>query len=308
MRFLACPVLALLFACAGAAYQPGHPVAHSGASNAHDEGRFEGKGGTSLFWQSWRPRGDVKAALVIVHGLKDHSSRYGFAATQLAASGVAVYAFDLRGHGDSAGDRVVVDKFDDYLDDLGAFLLRVRAAEPGKPVFLFGHSMGGTIAALFALDRKPDLRGLILSAPALQADVGGIKRGSTRALAAVAPNLAVFSLDVDQFSRDPLTVATIKADRLVDQGNAPAHTAVELLDAMDRVQAKESELALPLLVLHGDADQITMPEASKTLVAKAASTDKTLKLYPGLWHDLLHEPERAQVLADVQGWIEARTR
>ena len=122
----------------------------------HRVGSFKGKRGVALFRQSWHPIGQARGGLVIVHGLKDHSSRYDALARQLAAEGIAVFVFDLRGHGRSSGRRVAVDAFDDYVADLEAFIAEIEPDVSG-PLFLFGHSMGGAIAAAYVATREHDL-------------------------------------------------------------------------------------------------------------------------------------------------------
>src|SRR5947209_476381 len=116
------------------------------------EGMFDGTGGARLLERWWRPVGDSRAVLVIVHGYGEHSGRYGRVGAQLARQGYAVYMFDLRGHGQSSGERWLVRSFQEYLADLDVFLARVREREPDGPPFLLGHSMGGTLAALYTLD------------------------------------------------------------------------------------------------------------------------------------------------------------
>ena len=305
-------LVALIFfsGCAAAGPSVIHldPEAKTAAGADHTEFGIEGMGGLPLFAQAWRPADSPKAVLVIVHGLKDHSDRYGALADQAVQHGYAVYAFDLRGHGKSAGDRVTIDSFDDYLGDLDKVLAQVRTREPGKPIFLFGHSMGGCIVTLYTLRNKPNLKGLILSGPALKPgdDVSRFLIASTHVVSAVAPGLPVMELPNANFSRDAQTVADMDKDPLVTQGKGPAHTAAELLDAMDEIDSKMEQLQVPLLDMHGTQDKLTNPEGSKELVKRAGSTDKTLKLYDGLYHDLLHEPERAQVMADVLAWMDAR--
>lgn len=275
----------------------------------HAQGTFEGAGGLKLFERSWRPRGPVRSVLVVMHGLKDHSSRYAGAAEKLCRQGVAVYAFDLRGHGNSDGDRVWVDKFDDYLADLDTFVARVKEKEPGKPVFVFGHSMGGAIVTLWTLEKKPAIQGLILSGPALKAgsDVSGFLIGVTKFLSGLFPSLAVMDLPNENFSRDKAVVEDMGKDPLVYQGKGPARTAAELLRAFDRIEEKMPQLTLPFLVMHGTADKLTNPEGSKLLVERAKSEDKTLKLYEGVFHDLLHEPEHDQILGELAMWIAKRS-
>ncbi|HVY61070.1 MAG TPA: lysophospholipase [Planctomycetota bacterium] len=289
--FLALTALLLAPACAAPPANPGN----------FGKTTFAARDGVHLFEQA--------AALVVVHGLKDHSSRYADLAKALVARGFAVHAFDLRGHGRSGGDRVWVDDFSQYLDDLDVFLARVRAAEPGRPIFLMGHSMGGAIVALYAIEKQPAIAGLVLSAPAIRLDVLAPTRASAHAASTLTPRLAIMSLDDDRFSRDAAVVKAMREDPLVYDDNGPARTAGELLNAISEIQDRMEELRAPLLILHGTADEITSPEGSRELARRAGSTDKTLDLYDGYYHDLLHEPapDRARVLADLTAWLVART-
>ncbi len=284
--------------------------APGGASVSHVEGAFTAPDGLKLFRRSWRPEaGAPRAAVVVVHGLRDHSARYGELGLVLASRGLAVHAFDLRGHGRSEGVRVWVDPFTQYLDDLDAFVKLVAQEEPGVPVFLLGFSMGGGIVTLDALTRKPPVAGLVVLGGALtRKNVSGFLAGSTRLASALFPHLDAFSLDPAQFSRDPAVVEQNRTDPYIFQDAAPARTAAGLLGALEEITAHRSELTLPLLALHGTTDVVTPPDGSKELVAEARSPDKTLKLYDGFAHDLLHEPAHAQVLADIVSWLEAHAR
>ncbi|HJZ86935.1 MAG TPA: lysophospholipase [Polyangia bacterium] len=311
MRALALALLAV--GCAG--YQYLLPRNQGGAGSAtgleYRQGVFETADGLHLFEQSWRPtEHPVRAVLIITHGLKDHSSRYAQVAAQLTRQGFAVYGFDLRGHGNSEGYRVWVDSFDQYVDDLDRFVGLVKAREPGRPLFLFGHSMGGAIVTELALTRRPAVRGLVLSGPALKvtSDVGSFLVAITRFLGVVAPHLAVLDLPNSSFSRDPQVVADMTHDPLVFQGSGPARTAAQLLSAIRHIQHSMEELTLPVLLLHGRADKLTNPEGSQEMYRRAGSTDKTLKLYEGYYHDLLHEPERARVEGDLVQWLTARAQ
>ncbi|HLL55445.1 MAG TPA: lysophospholipase [Myxococcaceae bacterium] len=276
---------------------------------AHEESRFQGLGGIGLFQESWRPRsGDAKAVLVIHHGLKDHADRYNELGELLARKGYAVYAFDMRGHGDSEGDRQWVDKFDDYVSDLETFTRLSTAKHPGKPVFLLGHSMGGTVVTMFVLDRRPPLNGVLLSAPALKPgkEVSEFLIATTNVLGSATPGMPVLSLPEEYFTHQGPD--EMRKDPLVVQGAGPARTAKELLGALDTIGKRMEEIQAPLLILHGTDDRITNPDGSKDLSQRARSTDKTLKLYPGLYHDLLHEPQphRGEVMKDILQWMEQR--
>ena len=300
--------LLVLSACGGPPFVAAHVTTPlpDPKGGVHAEAFFSATDGTKLFEQSWRPVGSARAVVVVVHGLKDHGNRYADFAASLVGDGFAVYAADLRGHGHSDGVRVYVDSFDQYLDDLDVLMKLVRAREPGKPVFLFGHSMGGAIVTLYTIRHKPDLAGLILSGAALRAGVSGFKVFGTGLVAGLSPNAGVFQLDLHDFSRDPAVVERGLHDPLVYQGAAPARTAKELLHAIDEIDQHMEDVTVPLLVLHGDADKVTIPSGSKELYGRARSRDKTIHVYLGLYHDLLHEPERAGLTDVIVSWIDKR--
>ncbi len=270
---------------------------------AHHYGHFPGAAGVELFEQAWLPHQAPTAVLVIVHGLKDHSSRYERTARALVERGYGVYAFDLRGHAHSAGQRVQVEQFDDYLADLQIFIERVREQHPAKPILLFGHSMGGAIATRFVQQHPDQVQGLALSAAALQVNESAITLAGTRMLASLMPAAPLFNLDLEEFSRDPNVVKAGLSDPLVYQGAAPVHTARELINTIEAIQADFSAVRLPLLIMHGTADSVTPPQGSEALYQQASSTHKRLKLYEGLAHDLLREPEKDRVIQDLADWM-----
>jgi alpha-beta hydrolase superfamily lysophospholipase len=304
--------LSTLLACGGppsmAARAP-NDLTPSNKDVEHTSGFFDGHGGAHLFEQAWRPGdGRVRASFVIMHGLKDHSSRYEELARALVAHGIAVHAFDMRGHAHSDGVRVGVDSFEDYVADLDVFVSRVNMQEHNVPTFVFGHSMGGAIATLYALERKPQIAGLVLSGAALKVNEDPAVTGGAKLTADIAPNAGIFQLDMDKFSRDAKVVAACKADPFVYQESAPAHTLKELLGAIDTIDDHMDDLFEPILILHGAADQVTPPEGSKELYERTPSSDRTLHVYPNLVHDLVHEPEKAQVISDIVDWTENHTR
>lgn len=269
---------------------------------------FSAADGTSLYAVRWAPDGDPRAVLIVVHGLKDYADRYGELAASLNAKGLAVEAFDLRGHGHSGGKPVHIERFTDYTGDLATFYDQVAAKYPDKPIFAFGHSMGGGVVARFALDGNKKLAGIVLSGAALaHHQLSSALVGVTKLLAGLFPGLAVMALDDARFCHDPAVVAAMRSDPLVHGGKAPARTAAEILRNMDVVQERARELTLPVLALHGGDDQITEPQGSKDIIAKSGSVDKTLTIYPGMWHDLVHEPDKALVIGDITAWIDARS-
>jgi acylglycerol lipase len=273
---------------------------------SHHEDRFAASDGLSLYEQWWLPENEPVAAVVIVHGVSEHSGRYERLAADLNRRGYAVYSMDLRGHGRSDGDRILIHRFDEYLDDVEMLLERVAARQPGLPVFLLGHSMGGAIVALLGIERPPKVRGLILSAPAvlIGGDVFPILRRLASIVSVVWPSLRLVRLGCRFISRDPAVVESFEKDPLVFHGRFPVRTGAEILRIAKYIQNNAGRLTLPLLTLHGTGDIVTDSQGSRLLVARAGSTDKTLRLYTGLYHELFSEPERDQVVSDLLAWLD----
>lgn len=271
-----------------------------------EETTFAGGDGIALFERRWIPAGDSRAVFVLVHGLKDHSGRYGELAEALAARGIAVHAADLRGHGKSGGKRVTIRRFEQYLDDFDLVVKGAREAHPGKPLFFFGHSMGGAIVALYTSTRRPEVAGIITCAAALKPGTGvsPFLVKVTKGLGALFPGLRIFKSANADFSRDPEVVKGMDSDPLIENRPAPARLASELLKSMDRNLEAAPSLTAPVLALHGSADKLVSPDGTRELVARAGSADKTLKIYDGFVHDLVHEPGHEAVLQDIASWLE----
>jgi len=277
--------------------------------SCHEES-FVTPDGVRLWERAWLPEGETVAAVIVVHGFVEHSGRYAELAAALNQHGFAVYSADLRGHGRSEGERVFVSSFQEYLTDVDTLLGRVRQREPGKPVFLFGHSMGGLIALQFALQRQAELRGLIVSGAVVR--LGSRVFPWLRRLAVVAgwllPRVRLVRMGGGMVARDPAVVADFRGDPLVFHDRFPLRTGAEIIRAGREIETRLEEFHLPLLILHGTGDVVTDPEGSRQLYARADSPDKTLQLYEGLYHDLLHEPEREQVIAELVAWLSPRTK
>ena len=266
---------------------------------------FAGHDGLPLFQRTWLSR-EPRAAVLHVHGLIEHSGCHAATARELAGRGFSVYAMDLRGHGRSAGPRCDVRSFDDYLLDLDIFFEQASREAGGRPLFLMGNSMGGLIAALWTILRQPPIRGLVLSGPLLALGDGFYPR-LRRLLpiaAAVAPGLRIARVPFDWLAREPHVVERYRKDPLVFHGRFTVRMAAEVVRAAGEVSEKAGSLNVPLLILHGSQDRICGPAGSVALCKKAASADKTLHLYEGLYHEVFDEPERERVLADLTRWLD----
>jgi alpha-beta hydrolase superfamily lysophospholipase len=282
-----------------------------GAANtdAPEQGLLIAGDGLRLRTLAWRPAGEPRAALMLVHGFGEHIGRYGGVATALAAAGYAAYGLDHRTHGASEGwPRVYLTDAERVVDDLALLWARVRDAHPVLPLFLYGHSMGAYFALHFALRGPEGLAGVVTSGAPLTMDreIPLPLLWLARVIAAVAPTLPLVPLDLEAISRDPAVVAAFKADPLVHAGRIRVRMAARIGTTLEALRARAHELRPPLLILHGGTDHVVPPSGSEWLHAHAGSADKTLRLYPGLYHEIHNEPERAQVLGDVTAWLAAR--
>lgn len=272
----------------------------------HETGALVGQGGLRLFTQSWLPGAEPRGAVVLAHGLAEHSGRYEGLVRLLTGRGFAVHALDHRGHGRSDGRRAYVDSVDAVVADLGALVATAGASHPNCRITLLGHSFGGAVAILLAL-KRPDLIGhLILSAAAVAADpdIPPLRLLLGRVLSRIAPTVGVLTLPAAAISRDPAVVLAYERDPLVYRGSIPARTAVELLAAMDRIGARVATLAVPALVMHGTDDALVPLRFAREVYARLPATS-SVREYQGLAHEIFNEPERAVVFSDLCQWLDA---
>jgi alpha-beta hydrolase superfamily lysophospholipase len=271
------------------------------------EATLTGQGGVSLYIRAWLPDMPAVGVIVIAHGLAEHCGRYEHVAANLVSQGYAVYALDHRGHGKSGGRRANIDRFAYLIEDLDLLFAQARAAHPGLPVTLIGHSMGGAIAFAYALRHQQALKGLVLTAPALGTKlVPRLQLLFVRFLSVVLPNMGAITLPATAVSRDPAVVQAYETDPLNYRGAVPARTVAELFAAMGSFPAAAPALTLPVLILHGTSDLLVPREDTLPVVDRMGSRDKTLNVYEGLYHEVFNEPEQAQVLADLDAWLAAR--
>jgi len=190
----------------------------------HVEGSLAGSNGATLYHQAWMPEGQPVAVVMICHGLGEHSGRYGNVVEALVPAGYAVHALDHQGHGRSSGPRAHIRRYGDFLVDFDVFRGHVATRHPSAPLFLLGHSMGGNIALGYALEHQDQLRGLILSGPALTVpdDLPRLLLRLSGVLGRLTPRLRATALDATKISRDPAVVAAYRSDPLVFAGKFTA--------------------------------------------------------------------------------------
>lgn len=251
--------------------------------------------------------------LVLVHGYGEHCGRYDEMAMHFAGRGFAVHAYDQAGHGRTHGPRGHVDRFDRLPEEAARFVERVALDHPGLPITLVGHSMGGLVVALAAIDHRPAVDRFVLSGALLEmGGGGGVRRqlslASARLLSLVAPRAGfAIGLDPQGISRDPEVVRRYLEDPFV-KDRMTARFAAGLEQGAGRVIAGAGRVERPILLLHGEQDPLTTPEGSRRFhagLSPAIASQSGLRLYPELRHEIFNEPEREQVWTDMLTWLDA---
>ena len=263
--------------------------------------------GAKLYYQAWQPA-KAKAVIMLIHGYAEHGGRYAEFAEICGKDNYAVYAVDHWGHGKSGGARGFVPKFSAFLDGVDALLTCVQENHPSLPIVLVGHSMGGLISTRYLIQNQEAFAAAVLSGPAIIPTEEPSKAllFVSRLMSKLAPKVGVLALDSDSVSRDPAVVKKYLDDPLVYNGKMSARLAAEMLTSMQDAQGNLSKITLPILCLHGEEDGLAAPEGSTLIHEAVSSKDKTLKIYPELYHEIFNEPERKAVLSDMTNWLNAR--
>jgi acylglycerol lipase len=197
-------------------------------------------------------------------------------------------------------------KIEDYTDDVATLVRTAKSENPGLPVFLLGHSAGGVVSCVYALDHQSEIDGLICESFAYDLPVPDIVLSFLKGLSYITKHTHVFTLKNEIFSRDPLVVDSMNNDALIKGESQPVQTAKVMIDAAGRLNEEFHLIKLPVLILHGTDDKATNPSGSRFFYDTTGSTDKTLKLYEGHYHDLLNDVDKEVVMADINNWIAAR--
>jgi alpha-beta hydrolase superfamily lysophospholipase len=266
--------------------------------------RLTTRDGLSLHLARWEPEGAPRAIVFLIHGLGEHTGRYAHLAEALNRAGLACRGIDLRGHGQSDGPRGHAPSLERLMDDISLMILQDGAADAN---FLYGHSLGATLALQFGRLRPRGLSGVIASGAwlRLRFQPPRYKIIMARVVPRLAPRLALANgLDVNALSRDKAVVDAYVSDPLVHD-RITAKLGAIMLEVAEDLLAHPESFRLPLLMMHGQADGLTDPAATQAFFDGVGSADKTLRLWPGLFHEIHNEPEQAEVIAQIVSWVEA---
>lgn len=269
------------------------------------EGAFEGVGRLHLRYRTSEVP-NPRAALLVVHGLGEHAGRYQQFADAMAAFGVSTYAYDQRGHGTSEGRRGHVTAFHVLMQDLDRFRREVSGlVELRVPLFILGHSMGGLVALRYLEEYDAPLSGAIIIAPWLgtAVDVPRWKITLASALTRVLPAVPFsHAVDPDALSRDPEIVRAYREDPLVHDRITPRFFT-EVSSAMGLVLQHSDRIASPLLFMLPGADRVVDTQRTLAFARSISATDVSIQVYPGHFHELLNEPDRAAIVRDIRDWL-----
>lgn len=260
--------------------------------------------GLKLLGREWKPNKNIRAAIILIHGLGEHCGRYQHVAEFFTRFGFVISSFDLRGHGVSEGIRGHAPSYDTLSDDIQHCLERVSKDYQGIPCFLYGHSLGGSLVLYFVLTRQPCINGVIVTSPGLVPGkkVSSIKLMLAKIINLFSPSIGMDNgLDINGLSRNPTIVEEYKNDPLVHR-KISARLGMELINKGAWILTQADNWQFPMVLIQGSADRLINCEATKQFIDKVKG-DVTLKIYEGLFHELHNEPEKEEVFNFILDWL-----
>ena len=248
----------------------------------------------------WQPAGSARAAVLLLHGIAEHSGRYGHVGDRFAAAGFDTIAVDHRGYGRSGGDRGHCDSWSQFSDDVQDQLFEVRKL--GLPTVLLGHSLGGLMATRYVVDERPQPDLLVLSGPALGAEIPRHLRLAAPILGRLMPLMEIKDEgDPSLLSSDPRVGEAFYADPL-RVPNPTARMGHEIMRAISAARDNIERVTMPTLVVHGGDDRLVPTEASEIF---ETLPNVTRIVYPGLRHEVFNEPSGTEIIDEVVAWIDS---
>lgn len=263
------------------------------------------KDGLKLHAVEWKPDIEPKAAILLIHGIGEHTGRYQHVAQTLTDAGFSITGFDLRGHGQSEGIRGHSPSYDAFMEDINTGLKIVRETQPGKPVFLYGHSLGGNLTLYYSVTQKSLPSGAIVTSPALGVTVPipPVKIFLGKIMYSLFPTFQMKNgLDPNDLARDTKVGEAYTADPLVHPYTT-ARLGLDLLNSGNYIIEHAANIQMPILLMQGTSDKLVSPELTKKFADLAPAKFVTYKEWQGYYHELHNEPEKADVLKVMIDWL-----
>jgi len=264
---------------------------------------FQGKAKLKIFTRTWTPDSQPAGVIVLVHGLNSHSGYYQWTAEQFVEQGYAVLALDLQGRGESEGERFYIENIYDCVSDIDTLVESAKKQHSNLPIFVLGHSAGGVLACLYALEHQEKIKGLICESFAFQVPAPDFALAVLKGLSHIAPHLHSVKLKNEDFSRDKSVVERMNNDPLIADESQPTKTMEQLVLADERLKKEFPKIHIPVFIIHGTADKATRYSGSQLFYDNVGTADKSLKLYEGHYHDLLNDLDKELVMNDIAEWI-----
>lgn len=263
------------------------------------------KDGVNLYAKEWKPEGNVKAVVALVHGLGEHIGRYDHVAEAFGKAGYAMVGFDQRGHGKSDGIRGF-ESYENAMVDITRNINNAKDRYPGMPVFLYGHSLGGNLVLYYSLTQKPELKGVIATSPGLATaePLSPALLATTKIMYRLAPSMKIKNgLDLAGLSHDPQVAEKYIADPLVHPFISP-RLALDMLNAGNYCVEHAAEFPLPLLLMQGTADRLVNPKRTRDFAQAAPLSKITYKEWDGFYHEMHNEPQKEEVINTMIRWMD----
>jgi acylglycerol lipase len=270
---------------------------------------FTGWAGLDLHFQERQPEGEPLASIVLVHGFALHAGWFASVIDTLLAAGFSVFTFDLRGHGRSEGVRCDLVKFSDHVRDLSTFVEYARLKSPGKRVFVVAHSLGASVAVLFASIHQATIDGLVTTGLYVK-DAGDYSRWKHvvgRLLAPFLPLVPIQELDTNRLALDPAVEDEYKRDPLVYNGNVRIRMAMHFLNLERYLNGAPAGIDVPLLIFHGAEDNVASIDGSRMLYSESPSEDKKIIEVGGSGHEVLKDYPWKKVCDTIIRWLTERS-
>lgn len=262
--------------------------------------------GNNIYAVEWGVTG-ARAVVGLIHGIGEHCRRYDTMAAWYNEHGIAMIGYDRQGFGRSEGRKGYAESYKEYVDEIATLLVECERRYPDRPVFLYGHSMGGHLLLRYLIRRNPNISGAVVSAPHIRLNFkpNPLLVGLGKVLRNVYPTFTQENqLDTNFLSRNPDVKPAYDKDPLV-HGKLTSRTGIDMLENAAELDRYANGITIDTLMMHGLGDKLTSPDGTRDF-AERNPDNVTLKLWPGLYHEMHFEPEREVFFSFTLAWLEER--